>query len=253
MFYFLSKVFTFLLEPFNWILILGITYFFAKRYPKLRFGCKWVAVAILLVTTNPYLHNRAILAWEVKRPVTVAKQTYEAGIVLGGMAMFDKKEQGYFGYTADRFIQIVKMYHSGIIKKVVITGGSNSFLLKEPAESDFVYQEMLACGVKKEDIIKENQSRNTHQNAIFSKRILDSLHIAPPYLLISSATHLRRASRVFEKAQMPVVLYPAAFEAVDKKMLLSDYCVPDASLLFKWGSVIKEVVGLWVYQLTGKA
>ena len=252
MFYILSKVLFFLLIPGNWIGILLLCFWLTKKAATKRWLVRGM-LAVAIIFSNTYLHHKAVLALEVPPIAVDSVHPYQAGIMLGGLAMFDKHEQGFFGSASDRFTQTLKLYKKGVIQKIVITGGSNAVLRKEPSEADFVYKEMLACGVPAADIVKENKSINTFENAVFTKRILDSLHINPPYLLISSATHLRRAVRVFEKAKIPVTPYAAAFEEVDYRLFPSDYLIPDFSLLFKWSTVLKETIGLVVYQLTGKA
>ncbi|MFZ8477648.1 YdcF family protein, partial [Staphylococcus aureus] len=85
------------------------------------------------------------------------------------------------------------LYHEGKIEKILVTGGNGNLFLNEPDESSFLEKEFIRNGVKKEDIILEKKSRNTYENAIFSKKILDSLKLKPPYILITSASHMPRS------------------------------------------------------------
>ncbi|MFX5157804.1 hypothetical protein ABTC76_20570, partial [Acinetobacter baumannii] len=74
-----------------------------------------------------------------------------------------------------------------------------------------------------------------------------------PSLLITSALHMRRSEAVFTKVEIRFDSYPADFKVVDEYFSVDDTLIPDAKLLKDWTHLIKEVVGLWVYQLTGKA
>ncbi|MFY8004235.1 MAG: YdcF family protein [Chitinophagaceae bacterium] len=145
------------------------------------------------------------------------------------------------------------MYHSGFAPTIIVAGGSNNVLRKQPAEADFVANELMACGVKKEAILIENKSVNTYQNAINTKKLIDSLHLQPPYLLVSSAVHLPRAISLFEKIGLKVTPHAAAYDAIPQKWYFTDAIIPSISLLDKWGSLLKEISGLYIYKLSGKA
>ena len=135
-----------------------------------------------------------------------------------------------------------------------MTGGTGSLLQNEPTEVVFAEKELIRNGVKKEDIIFEDKSRNTIENAIFSKSILDSLKEKQPYVLITSALHMPRSLKVFEKAgYQNIVIYPCDYKVVDTKFSFEDTITPDIKLLKDWQYFLHEIVGTIVYQLTGKA
>ena len=252
MFFILSKVLFFLLVPFWWIVILWVWRLFSKSaQTKKRLGILIIIIAI--VFTNPLLYRTLVMQWQAD-PVTIAKgKTYEAGIVLGGLSGYDKNERGYFGSNADRFIQTANLYHEGIIKKIIISSGSGKLDQKDPAESFFLRTQFLANGVPDSAILIESRSKNTYENAIFSKEITDSLHLTPPFVLITSAFHMKRSVSVFKKAGFDCIAYPCDYKVVPLRFAVEDALLPNISLLNEWSMLIKEVVGLYVYKLTGKA
>lgn len=252
MFFVLSKIAFFFLAPFNWILFLFIIWLITKN-KRLK---KRLVIAIAIITiifSNDYLHNEAELAWQVNKSGLQQGKQYDAGILLGGMAGYDRFKVAHFSGASDRFIEANSLFHQGIIKKIIVSSGSASLLQNEPGEADFLYTELLKAGVPAKDILIENKSRNTFENATFSKRIIDSLHLKGPYVLISSAFHLPRALRVFNKAGLNVVPYPCAFGATYRKYSWEDYAWPSLGVLLGWDGLIKEWVGVAVYKLTGKA
>jgi len=252
MFFILSKILYFLIIPFWWIMILYIFMRFSKS-PKIK---KRLFIAIIMIGvlfTNPFIYRSMVSLWQpspVDLPVT---KTYEAGILLGGMAGYDKNDRGYFGNNADRFIQAANLYHRGIIKKIIISGGTGSLAQNEPAESVFLRKEFLANNVNDCDIIMETRSRNTFENGVFSKNIIDSLHLQPPFILITSALHMRRSVSVFKKTGYAFIPSPCDYKVIPRKFDAENYFIPNISLLNEWSYFIKEVVGLYVYKLTGKA
>lgn len=252
MFFILSKLLYFLLIPFNWILILLISIYCIKS-PKRKRRLAFITVIIAIVFSNPWLYKTATKCWQSDFKQLSEVENYETGILLTGMVQFDRKDQGFFGSAADRFIQTATLYHTGKIKKILVTGGSGSLLHTSRPEALFLEEMLVKNGIPKEDIITEPASRNTYENAVFSKRILDSLKINTKSLLITSALHMRRSEAIFTKAGIPFDTYPTDFKVVDEYFSIDDTLIPDAKLLKEWSQLIKEIIGLWVYQLTGKA
>jgi len=252
MFFILSKILFFLIAPLSWIFILLVWILLSKSKTRKK-RLLMAVMVVLFVFTNSFIYRKAVLAWQPE-PVTLTRgKVYEAGILLGGMISFDVDHKGFFGDVSDRFIEAEKLYHQGFIKKVVMTGGSGDLLHQEDKEADFIKGELIASGVNTNDIIIENNSRNTFENAVFTKRVLDSLQIKGPYVLITSAIHIPRASKVFTKAGLTIVPYPADFHVIHSRLSWTDFIVPDPSLLHDWNYFIKEMVGTAVYSLTGKA
>lgn len=194
--------------------------------------------------------------WQVPPKEFAANEQYPVGIVLTGFAGFEfNSGKGYFTSASDRFIQTVKLYQQKRIKKILISGGSGS-LDKERQrfkEASFVKQEMIANGIPEADIIAEDQSRNTFENAIEAKKIIDSLQIKQPVLLITSAMHMKRSVKVFEKAGINSVAYPCNYNALDNPQHFGESIIPTYEALDMWDKYLKEVIGLLVYKITGKA
>lgn len=252
MFFILSKLLYFLLIPFNWVLLLLIAYIITKS-PTRKRGLKKLIIIIMVFFTNPWLYKISTKAWQVEFKELAPEKQYETGILLTGMVQFNTADQGFFGSAADRFIQTATLYHTGKIKKILVTGGSGSLVYSSPPEALYLKEMLVKNGISEKDIIAEPLSRNTYENAVFSKKLLDSLQIKTPSLLITSALHMKRSEAVFKKAGIHFDSYAADFKVVDEHFSINDILIPDVKLLKDWSQLLKEIVGLWVYQLTGKA
>jgi len=209
-----------------------------------------LAIALFIFFTNGVIYSLVINAWQ-PAPVKLTKK-YSAGIVLGGFTIFDAKGKGYLSGTSDRFIATATLYHSGYINKILVSGGDPSINQDNPKEADFAKYMFVQNGVKEADVFAESDSRNTFENAMFSKRILDSLHLPPPYVLITSAFHMPRAAGTFKKAGLDVDIYPCAYQTVKSRLSFGDYVVPSIDCLVQWRTFIREFVGYWIYKITGK-
>ncbi|RXK62081.1 YdcF family protein [Lacibacter luteus] len=255
MFFILSKVFNFLLSPFNWLLVLVLLCFFVKDARKKK---RWIIITCcwFLIFSNPYIIHKLTVNWQANQKIFQQNEQYSVGILLSGFVGFEfKSKQGFYGGAADRFIQAVRLYKLGYIKKILITGGSGSInsTRQQFKEADFVTIQLQEMGVPKEDILTENQSRNTYENALFSKKLLDSTSQKGPFLLITSAIHMKRSQQVFTKAGIATVAYPCNFNAIDNPQEFLSSIMPSHNAFTGWDIYLKEVVGLFVYKMTGKA
>ena len=179
---------------------------------------------------------------------------YNTGILLGGMVSYNRNDdKGYFNPAADRFIQTALLYKTGHINNVIVAAGNGYITKNNFREALFIKQRLTELGIPAEQIFTDTSSRNTLENARFSKKIIDSFHIQGPHLLISSAMHLPRAQMVFKKAGVSAAPYPCDF--VSKRIannFFEDYVLPSSSALNQWDSWIKEIVGTVTYKITGK-
>lgn len=253
MFFILSKLFYFLLAPISWIFILFVVRFAVKSIAIKR-KITFIIIAISIIFSNPFIYRSLVISYQPE-PVELDKNSkFSVGILLGGLSMYDKNDVGYFVSSSDRFIQTANLYHSGNIQKIIVSGGSGVLFKKEPDEASFLRKELIRNGIPDSVIIVETKSKNTYENALFSKKILDSLKLRPPYIVITSAIHVPRSAKVFAKAGFTnYTMYPCNYEVIENKFLPEDYIIPDVSLLKGWKDFIKELIGTIVYQLTGKA
>jgi uncharacterized SAM-binding protein YcdF (DUF218 family) len=214
-----------------------------------------LGVFLLLFFTNPYLSNRVMIWWEEPAtPLAQLNETYEVGIVLCGVTnpLQYPRDRVHFLQGADRITHAVQLYKEGKIKKLLISGGSGFLLHQDISESKDLENFALMCGVKKKDIIIENESRNTYENALFSAKIVEEQHIEGKSLLITSAFHLPRAKACFAKQKVAF----DAFSTDLRGMHRIDYTpesliVPNVNALDNWTTLIKEWLGVIAYKLAG--
>lgn len=254
MFYIISKLLFFLIVPFNWVAILFFISVFTKN-KKIKRKLFISIITIFLIFSNPYIFYKTLHAWQINKSELQTGRQYQAGIILGGLSGFDRDGNSYFNEASDRFIQTLKLYNQGTIKKIVVTGGGGLYTTneKEPVEGDLLKIEFLKNKVAPADLIIENRSRNTYENAIFTKKILDSLHLSDTMVLISSASHLRRSKMVFKNAGFKIVAYPCDFEFVNLFYTPLHYVWPNLNAFNGWAKLIKELIGTAVYTISGKA
>jgi len=242
-----SSVLSFFLSPFNWIIILLIAAYFLHK-PSLRKACKILALSIFLVFGNQWLLNLYAKNWQPPPAQLNPREFFSCGIVPGGFASPGPGGNGYFNSTADRFIQVVKLYKLGQIKHILISGGNGKVEEKSFREGEWVKGELKAMGIPDSVIFVEDRSNNTADNAKYAKQILDSLQLQPPYLLITSAFHMPRALLIFRKSGLKTVAFPCNYTSGMGSFSGWDL-LPTPSVLLGWDTYLKETAGYLWYKL----
>jgi uncharacterized SAM-binding protein YcdF (DUF218 family) len=239
MYFIFSKILLQLIFPFTWILILLIVSLISKN-KKWKYRCFVAAIVLLILFTNPFLFNQFAQSWDIA-PYKHDNKKYSCAILLGGFSNGSEKGNGYFNIAADRFIQGTKLLSTRRASHLLITGGTGSLLPDEFREATWVKKQLHEFNYPDSAILIESASRNTLENAMFSKAVLAKANLTPPYLLVTSAFHMRRSLMIFKKAGMDVIPYPANY-LVRRKAVISDI-IPDAGILSLWNIYIKELVG----------
>lgn len=241
--FFFSKLVIFLIAPANWI-ICGFFLFLVARSKRWKKIIGLSTLAIGLIFTNSWLFRTVCLRWQPPRTALSGK--FGAVILPGGLAGYDKAGEGYFGFAADRFIQTVSVYKQGYTDKIIVTGGNGLLNRDLPPEADFLYRQLILQGVPPGDILIENESRNTEQNALLTRQLLDSAGLKPPFVLVTSAMHMRRCAQEFNNAGISTVIFPCNYEVIGTDLNFIEYFWPDFSIPEKWGRLLKEMVGYCV-------
>ncbi len=253
MFFFFSKVLTFLFSPLVWFFGL-ILWSFKMKDEVRRKRTRIAAFVMLYFSCNMFFVDEVARAWE---PVTpdyyMMDNKYDVAIVLGGIGRIDQRQNRFdFGYAADRLFQTLELYHKGRVKKIMFSGGSGSLSHPENKEGAFVKKYLNAIHIPDSAIIIENDSKNTHENAVFSKKILDSLKMNGSVLLVTSAFHMRRSMACFKKAGFSNVTPYVTNRISGPRKFALDHCLlPTPEALATFHVLIHEWVGCVMYKMRG--
>ncbi len=253
MFFILSKILAFIITPLIWIIFLMIIGLYTKN-DELRKKCFRWSLVITLLFSNAFLFDEVSRAWEIPAKPYSELKVYDAGIVLGGMIVYDPamaRLQFYRG--TDRLLQAVELYKLGVIKKIVFTGGSGSILHPELKEGNYVKRYLLTLGIPENDILIEKESQNTRENALFTKALIEKKKLSGEFLLITSGFHMRRSLGCFEVAGMVTEPYSTDRYAGPRKFEFDHMFIPNLSIMNDWNNLIHELVGYFTYKLMGYA
>ncbi len=253
MFFVLSKLLIFFLKPLILIGLLAIYALYTKN-PLRRRRALIALLSLFLLFTNRWIISECAHAWEVgrMRPADI-QQPYEVGILLGGYLDFsaDAPDGVLSMQRGNRLVTALTLFKTGKIKRLLLSGGSGQLIGNEPIEADIAHDYLRQWGVPDSAILVENKSRNTYENARFSKILLDSLLPGASCLLITSAWHMRRAEGCFVKAGIQTQPFSTDYFSEKSNGNVLHWLEPDWQSLMKWEMLLKEWIGWAVYKEKG--
>ncbi len=253
MFFIASKLFALLLKPFNWVVLLLLAAWWKRRNPALSRRLLVWSVGLVLIFTNPLIINLLARAWESGQTGTPSARA-DVGIVLGGfvdMEAMAPEGMVQLHRSGNRLTTALQFYHTGRIRYILISGGAGRLVGSAPAEAPVAKQFLLQAGVPDSAIWVEDQSRNTRENAVFSKKLLDEKLPGARCLLFTSAWHMRRALGCYRKVGIACDPLGTDFFGEKSNGNVVKWVEPNGAAIHKWESLLKEWIGWIVYRVKG--
>jgi uncharacterized SAM-binding protein YcdF (DUF218 family) len=170
-------------------------------------------------------------------------------IVLGGAVnppLAANRGEPSVNDAAERILALADLGRRYPDAKLVFTGGSGSLWGGKYREGEVMRAALEQAGLDTGRVQFENESRNTWENAVFSRDL-----VAPKpgetWLLVTSAWHMPRSVGIFRRIGWPVTPYPVDYRSRDdgKPYLLFEL---DANLM-QAGFAVREWIGLAAYRL----
>jgi uncharacterized SAM-binding protein YcdF (DUF218 family) len=140
----ISKIIGLLIDPIMWIIaLLAIGYLSRRRWLRTKLYIS--ALVLFLVFSNPFLMKNVTYRYQSNAIELAEGERYDAAILLGGLAGLDEdRNKGIFNQAADRFIQTARLYETGKVKKILITGGDSRIFKKiEYKEAEFIASNLM--------------------------------------------------------------------------------------------------------------
>lgn len=123
----------------------------------------------------------------------------------------------------------------------IVTTGGKLFGAIEP-EAETIASLLIELGVKKNQILIENKSRNTIENAVFIKKIIHEKSFKN-IALVTSAYHMKRSSYIFKKLKINIIPVPTDYRTIKRKFSIV-YFMPNVGNLQDCFIAFHEHIGL---------
>lgn len=246
-----SKLLLYLLLPPASLILLMLAGFILRRWHR-NAGRTLVAAGMVLLyglSLDP-VADRLLRPLEASyRPLPVGPVKADAIVVLGGGSRdlsWVPKGPELSGGSLERLVgavQLARRHHLPL----VVCGGSGEPKPSTIREADIMADVAIGLGFPSKDIAIENRSRNTWENAEAVQKLLPGKTV----VLVTSAFHMRRSIRMFEKLGFTVLPAPSGYQSQTRHGSYTDH-LPQASALATSSTAIAEYISISWYWMTGK-
>ena len=253
MFYVMAKIFWLVAEPLTvttTLLMLGLI---SLAFRRRRLGLAAIVLSTLLLFVACFTTTGlvALQPLEARFARPGAPPVVDTVVVLGGS--FDPyvsaaRHISELADSGDRFVEAVRLAQIYPQAKILVTGGIGELGGSGDTDAAISQRFFPDMGIARDRLVIEPNSRNTAENAEFTKPLLPSGGIV---LLVTSAFHMPRAVGSFRKAGITVIPWPVDYKTTGTVGFGLDIDNPggNAGAL---SVAIKEWIGLLSYWLGGK-
>ena len=247
--YLLSKILPLALLPLGFSLILLVV--------GLVFRWRWpvITAALLLWVFSLGLVSQSLWRWleaPWQRGTAVEAPQADAIVVLsGGRHPSPGPARLSEWHDPDRFLAGLDLFRAGKAPRLLFTGGASPFRPGQVPEGQHYLKEAASLGVPEAAMASTPPVLNTVDEAVAIRRLLPARQSR--VLLVTSAFHMRRAQRLFERQGMQVLAFPVDFKARGRWVgpLWRDpiQWLPSASALDESSRALRELLGSLVYRV----
>jgi uncharacterized SAM-binding protein YcdF (DUF218 family) len=203
--FYVAKIANYLLEPLYilsfFLLILIFLLLFTNFRKLIFFFAKFLLILFLFFGYTPLSNFLLNKIEDFIKPSKYPVQQLKGVVVLGGSfsSGLQSKERNevLLNSSAERLTKVLEIYNKNPKILILFSGFSGELKPRGWSESDMAKKFFLEQGVRSENLIFENKSRNTYENVIYSKDIIKNYK--GTWGLITSASHMPRSYFGFKK------------------------------------------------------
>ena len=208
----------------------------------------YIAIGILYIISTPIFSNnffKLVEGSECRKPISDVDSA-DAIIVLSGMLEINEVvDTTYIEWgDPDRFFGGVDLFKANKAQKLVFSGGKMPWDKAKKTEGAVLKEFAISIGITYEKIFVTKDVENTADEAVAVKELINP---SKKIILITSAYHMFRAKRVFEKQGFNVIPYKVDYKVSQNKSLMFNTFLPDAGSLEQTETGLREIIGRIIY------
>jgi len=245
-----------MLLPINFLIELGVLGAVLLATRAAWFGRRLLVISVLLLAVFGFspLGNLMLYPLEQRFPPWDASAGAPDGIiVLGGPVDPDLSAAHHAPAVTsapDRMITAAALARRYPNARLVYTGGSARLISNDAKEADYAADIFESLGIAKSRLIMERLSRNTAENAAFTKDLVKP-KAGERWLLVTSAFHMPRSVGLFRKVGFSVEPCPVDWRVGGREDLLNFTNVAGDGL-GRTDTAVREWLDLAAYRMTGR-
>jgi uncharacterized SAM-binding protein YcdF (DUF218 family) len=255
-FFVLSKVFWFVAQPLNLAIFLLLAGLLAGLFRRRRLAATGAVLGTVILVLSAWTSLGAMMLTPLEerfqRPATVPDRIDGIVVLGGGLEGGINLARGGYEVNSggDRFVEAAVLARRFPDARILLSGGSGELLLPGDLDADTAARFLTALGVSPERLILENKSRNTAENAEFSKAMVNP-QPGENWLLVTSGFHMPRSVGLVRKVGFPVIPWPADYRTSGQEGIGLFRDNPLDSLEITT-TAVREWIGLTAYWLSGR-
>jgi uncharacterized SAM-binding protein YcdF (DUF218 family) len=264
-FFVASKIVQFCIEPLNWLIIFLLLSLLFLALRKLHLCKRFLLFALLDLLVVGWLpsseYGLKLLEDAIPKSnlATISVDDIGGIIILGGAIgsgeiSIDRGDIS-INSRAERLTKGFELIRTYPNLPFVFSGYSGRLSPKGMSESEAFQQLIIQQGLPETMAHYENQSRNTYENVIYLKPIIQEFGakteggVLKPWLLITSASHMLRSYEIFQKQDIAVIPVPVDYQT-GNRLNWGKFDLRGG--VQNWSTLNHELIGLLGYWLTGK-
>jgi uncharacterized SAM-binding protein YcdF (DUF218 family) len=251
-FFFISKAAWFFAGPINLVVVLGALgagLLFSRWKRAGRRLSAAAAIGLLLIGFSP-LPKLIARPLEDRFPERTSDGRPVDGIIVLGGGIGFSRGQVTFNEAAARMTTGTELAKKHPNARLVFAGGEGAlFGSDRRTEADAAGDFFRTAGIEGERLVMENRSRNTRENALFTRELIRA-QPGERWLLVTSAFHMPRAIGCFRAVGLDPEAYPVDYRTDGDARDVRPF-IHMANGLQLTDLAVKEWIGLIAYRLAG--
>jgi uncharacterized SAM-binding protein YcdF (DUF218 family) len=208
----------------------------------------YIGIGGLYILSTPIFSNnffKLVEGTEYRKPISTIDSA-DAIVVLSGMLEINEVGDSSFieWGDPDRFFGGITLFRANKAQKLVFTGGKLPWNNTKKTEGDVLKEYAISNGIPSERVFVTKDVENTADEAVAVRELISP---SKSIILVTSAYHMYRAKRLFEKQGFIVIPCKVDYKIRgNNKLTLMDF-LPSAINLHLTETGSREIIGRLFY------
>jgi uncharacterized SAM-binding protein YcdF (DUF218 family) len=208
----------------------------------------YIAIGVLFIISTPIFSNnffKLVEGNEYRKPIS-AIDSADAIVVLSGMLEINEvgDSTNLEWGDPDRFFGGIALFKTGKAQKLIFTGGKMPWDKAKKTEGEELKEYAIQNGILAKKIFVTKDVENTAEEAVAVKELISP---SKKIILVTSAYHMYRAKKVFEREGFNVIPYKLDYKVSRNNELVVMDFLPDAGSLEQTEIGYREILGRIFY------
>ena len=241
---YLHKILPLFLMPIMVVILLIVIGLYKKRNSFIYF-----AIALLYLVSTPIFSNaffKLVEGDQYRKSIPSIERTDVIVVLSGMLSLHEMDGEEYVEWgDPDRFFAGIALMKAGKATNLIFTGAKMPWGKSSRTEGEVLTDYAAEYGIPYDHIFVSSLVANTADEAVAVRK----MSLGNQIILVTSAFHMQRAQRLFEKEGLEVVPYPVDFKSLSTDSITFMDYLPNGQSLAKTEIGIRELIGRLYYYI----